>query len=908
LEPINPEERDVSALRFGRRQVAINKPMPLAISSEDPGTQLINYRNEPIPLRVTKATPDAVLGGFNYRQPACPGGAANCTSDMSNVFSTGAHARRDRDLASSDYGAILSPATRALLSDTPVGPRLNKALTDVERWRKEFNCALYPPSPLNVGEPTYPGLSTCRLRQMEPWRVMGDPATPILPVYEGDPLYVRLVQGAQEAQHVFASTAHHWRKEPDNPNSGMVSAQPLGISEHFEFDIKPSPLAIERYDSLYMGSSIDQLWDGMWGIIRSYGARSSETPDGQVKLSRPDWAGVAKLNSLRGNPVPTPAFPSNDNASTQVCSSIDPRYPNETTYARRLHFDISAVRACELSGTCDKAGQRGITYNQRIGLDDPNAIVFVRNNKLPGDAEPASNFNAALSNEDVLKKLKQQFAEKKRRIEPLVLRAPAGACMEVTLRNHLPIDLKDGEISEGGVENTAHYSDNFMSMILDGFNYNQLRMSSVIGLSAPMVARYALEADGANFGINSMESKRIDSQLDAGTGTGTGNSARTPRPAPRTPLASGTTVRAQQEESLVREQGSLVPPCKFGSQFDTACRSKKMLWYAGEYALDKQGMQVHKPMEFGVLPLSSFADVVKHPAHGAIGALVIGPEGSVVPAFNDDPTLGYDKSTETSAKVYLPNGKYYRDFVMVLQDAVDAKIKGDRVANLKGAEEPDDYGIKAVNYRTEPLWGRRGGDPSIEFEERNEFDYAGVLSSKLTGVQATAPCQAGIVKLPQDLRGPCDPETPIFVTTAGSEVRLRVVHPGGHTRQQAITLHGHDWNPVAWTNDSKALLPSHDAAMRHAWTAQGSYNGVGPMMSANLLVQAGARWHVPMDYLWRSQASFVYDGGIWGLMRVLPPARALSVPARKVKPGAKPARSMTLSQSTSGSTATLPTR
>jgi hypothetical protein len=25
-----------------------------------------------------------------------------------------------------------------------------------------------------------------------------------------------------------------------------------------------------------------------------------------------------------------------------------------------------------------------------------------------------------------------------------------------------------------------------------------------------------------------------------------------------------------------------------------------------------------------------------------------------------------------------------------------------------------------------------------------------------------------------------------------------------------------------------------------------------------------------MDYLWRSQASFVYDGGIWGILRVLP--------------------------------------
>jgi hypothetical protein len=168
------------------------------------------------------------------------------------------------------------------------------------------------------------------------------------------------------------------------------------------------------------------------------------------------------------------------------------------------------------------------------------------------------------------------------------------------------------------------------------------------------------------------------------------------------------------------------------------------------------------------------------------------------------------------------------------------------------------------------LWGRRGGDPSIDFEERNEFDFANVLSSKLVDDTADAPCQAGISKLAQDHRGQCDPETPIFVARAGSEVRLRVVHPGGHTRQQAFTLHGHDWTPMPWAPGSNQMLSTHRTAMNSAWTAQGSFNGVGPLMGTNLLVQAGGRQQVPMDYLWRSQASFVYDGGIWGLMRVTP--------------------------------------
>ncbi|NOT95517.1 MAG: hypothetical protein HOP00_04315 [Nitrospira sp.] len=65
------------------------------------------------------------------------------------------------------------------------------------------------------------------------------------------------------------------------------------------------------------------------------------------------------------------------------------------------------------------------------------------------------------------------------------------------------------------------------------------------------------------------------------------------------------------------------------------------------------------------------------------------------------------------------------------------------------------------------------------------------------------------------------------------------------------------------------MYPSSQAALTDSWTVQGSYNGVGPMMAANLLVKAGGQSALPMDYLFRSQASFVFDGGIWGLIRVL---------------------------------------
>jgi manganese oxidase len=871
LEPINPEERDISALRFGRRQVPLNKPMPLAISSEDPGTQLINYRNEPVPLRITERSADPLMGGFNYQQKVCDGDPL-CTGNMANVFSTRAHANRDRQLATQNYGAIMSPTDAGLLASTPVADKVTSSLVDIERWRKEFNCALYPSTELTSG---------CRLKQLEPWRVMGDPATPILPAYEGDPLYIRLIQGSQEAQHVFASTGYKWLRQPDVPNSGYVNAQSLGISEHFEFDIKVSPLSVERLDSMYLGSSIDQLWDGMWGLVRSYGTKQDEENTTPVpSLAKP---GLARLNALPGNPLPLPAAPVIADRELQVCAPGN----KNTAYLERSFFDISVVRACDLTGTCGQAGQKGIAYNRRLQLDDPNAIVYVRNNHKPGDNEPR-NHSVNERNDQILARLQNEIKTGQRRLEPMVLRAPAGSCMEVMVRNHLPPILPDGPVVNGR-ETTAHFSDNFMSMILDGFNYNQFRMSSSVGLSAPMVANYSPLADGANFGVNSLQAQAAADSLSA--------APRGPRPGrPATARGATPSGGGVPQPSLVKPQGNLVMPCREGGS-DDQCTSGPMLWYAGEYELDASGKQLSRPIELGALPLSSYGDVVKHPAHGVIGALVVGPAGSRVCASNDPRERLADRATNTSATICTGDGKRYRDFVVVLQDAVDAKIRGDRVANLKGAEEPDDYGIKAANYRSEPLWGRRGQDPSIEFEERNEFDFAGVLSSKAISnnlaqktvapdsadallrtkgfkqASALVRCQAGVAllwPLSQEMRHACDPETPLFVAQAGSQVRLRVVHPGGHTRQQAFTLHGHDWNPMPWADASQSLAPTHAQAMSAAWTAQGSFNGVGPMMAANLLVQAGGRYQVPMDYLWRSQASFVYDGGIWGLLRVLP--------------------------------------
>ena len=100
---------------------------------------------------------------------------------------------------------------------------------------------------------------------------------------------------------------------------------------------------------------------------------------------------------------------------------------------------------------------------------------------------------------------------------------------------------------------------------------------------------------------------------------------------------------------------------------------------------------------------------------------------------------------------------------------------------------------------------------------------------------------------------------------AGEMVRLHFVHAGGHTRQQGLAVSGHSWNPYPWSENSRVLDNTKRSGIQ-----QGVYNGFGPMMGITLEFVAGGPNKVPLDYLIRSQASFLFDGGLWGILRVKP--------------------------------------
>jgi hypothetical protein len=117
-------------------------------------------------------------------------------------------------------------------------------------------------------------------------REHGDPATEIFEAFEDERVQVRLIQGAQEVQHVAALHDLGWRREANDRHSPFVGAQEIGISEHFEIGLDRLPTVgegVDAVDRLYSDTTVDALWNGAWGLLRTHNlptpAQIVSTPD-----------------------------------------------------------------------------------------------------------------------------------------------------------------------------------------------------------------------------------------------------------------------------------------------------------------------------------------------------------------------------------------------------------------------------------------------------------------------------------------------------------------------------------------------------------------------------------------------------------------------------------------------------
>ncbi|HEV7474342.1 MAG TPA: hypothetical protein VGN90_09845 [Pyrinomonadaceae bacterium] len=695
-------------------------PCPEAISAADPGTFSVNYRNEPVPLRI--------------RNPSTNAQASGAAGDLSKVYKS-----------------------------------------NITRSDPDFNV-----------QPTfYPALT----KGVQP----GDPFTPLLRAYENDKVQIRILVGAHEETHNMTINGHKWLHEPGTPqdplavnNSGYRNSQIAGISEHFEFITGKESIFGNRQfiDYLYQNdASVDGQWNGIWGLLRVYNGRAGLQTDLQTLPNNTEGAAPLTTNDssfTTDSSFPTGATDYKDTTDSSVmtdshttadhtlmsdemaadydaASLIGPPTivtSNDSDFATgksvatgvcpnsatKRNIDVTAVYASALPG-----GK--LIYNSRAGnggaLNDPTAIMYFRS----GDIDSAGKVKAGVP------------------IEPLVVRAKAGECIHFKLTNKLPSTLGDLD------------GFNTMPNLIYHFNANQVHPSKQVGLHPQLVAYNVVNSDGKNVGFNPNQT---------------------------------------------------VGPLGVA----------RYRWYAGDIKVNGTA-RVATPIEFGATNLIS-SDPIKHSNKGAIGALIVEPAGA---------TWIEDAGSRAQATVTKPDGTSFREFVVQHQTDINMRFAdGSPVPNLagpEGAEDAEDSGQKAINYRTEPLWKRMNYPPETDLETTRTFDFTNVLTNAIVGG---------------------DPQTPVFTASAGQKVRFRILNANGHMRNNVFAVHGHYWQEEPYTSASTVIGDNPLSEVK------GAQYGVGPSSHYEVIPTngAGGARRVAGDYLYRTQHSFHFDGGIWGIFRVTP--------------------------------------
>ncbi|HEV7682499.1 MAG TPA: hypothetical protein VGO68_10290 [Pyrinomonadaceae bacterium] len=413
----------------------------------------------------------------------------------------------------------------------------------------------------------------------------GDPSTPLLRTYQNDNTQVRVLVGAHVFSHQFNLEGPTWFSEPSWKNSGYRSTQAMGLSEHFEMLFKvPSSsapnIARKCPDGLSQANCVDYFYspskdefgisNGMWGLFRAY------DPTKIAKTS----SGTTTLQPLPNNPIGA-----GTNVSYATCPAVLPapavkRVFNITAVtAQKALVNISPVPADPTRGQI-LLNSRGQTLRME------NGVLYVRTE----DLDPQGRLKVGTP------------------VEPLILRANAGDCIEINLTNALDPNaqvFKDPLFMAppfNGVSPVPPHAPLFAS-----------KMSGKVGLHPQLLSYDSARSNGTNIGWNRQ------GQPDQIAGF-------------------GQTIQYQ--------------------------------WYAGKIDRTPAGTLSYMPVEFGSLNLNP-SDPLYQSINGLFGQMVIEPAGSTWtcdPGNTPCDPGGAIPQTRASATVKLPDNTMFREFSLMIND------------------------------------------------------------------------------------------------------------------------------------------------------------------------------------------------------------------------------------------------
>jgi hypothetical protein len=292
------DDRDLPAIRAGRN------PEPLALHVDQGDCLEVHFTNrlpgsgDPASFAATalRSEPGSsgITAGFNppqavdpghsrlYRLFASPGVTDSPVADFGNVLESwdkGAYGMIDvappgyefRDAATGeprDHGADV----------VAVNPQTGDAYRSyVLLWHDDDKLIGMDEMPYNRFAEGDPGINyrseSVRERGGDfplSSKVHGDPATPLLRAYAGDPVRFNVADVRGEQIHGFTVDGHHWPFNPDEHNSSLQSVRYFGPMEHFTARLEGGAGGERQLpgDYLYGDHRMPFLEAGLWGIFR----------------------------------------------------------------------------------------------------------------------------------------------------------------------------------------------------------------------------------------------------------------------------------------------------------------------------------------------------------------------------------------------------------------------------------------------------------------------------------------------------------------------------------------------------------------------------------------------------------------------------------------------------------------
>lgn len=299
---------------------------------------------------------------------------------------------------------------------------------------------------------------------MSSW-TFNDPATFLLNAYVGDPCTMRLVHAGVKETHVMHVHNHQWRLESNNPDSTIIDSQSISPQEcyNIEFLFGAGSLTRTIGDVIWHCHLYPHFMEGMWGLWRIF----DRLQDGNNHL--PNNVPIPSLMPLKDRPCPPkadplhPGFPnfiegeSGERPLQPPLGILNPDGTVKTipTQLEEANFVRGAVtgalysRTCPISPPCkpDKVFeialiQANVVYNH-FGWHDPQGRFFVLKEEIEA-CGGVENYIHMVECGEI-------------KVEPLVIRANAGDCIEVRLTNLLPLFLNESAFELKTLTNIVGY-------------------------------------------------------------------------------------------------------------------------------------------------------------------------------------------------------------------------------------------------------------------------------------------------------------------------------------------------------------------------------------------------------------------------------------------------------------------